>query len=159
MSYDLGNINAKEVVAEDKAKFGTVPDGKYPVMMTNYEAKQGQKGEYLNAEFQIIEGEYKGRKFFDRYFVNGSDTAIRIAHSKMSAIAVAVGVENLKNLDQIVNKPFTCKVGTEAGTGNYPDKNKFVSAEPLKSGAVAPKPVKKPESAPGIDAFEDDDII
>lgn len=153
MSYDLGNINAKEIVAEDKKKFSVMPEGKYPVMMANYEEKQGTKGTYLSAEFQVIDGEYKGRKFFDNYFLNGSETAVRIAHGKLSAIAVAVGVEGLQNLDQIVNKPFTCKVGIEAGTGGYNDKNKFLSAETLsKAGAIHPKPVAKPQD----DTFKDD---
>lgn len=155
MSYEI-NINAKQINEEEKAKFGVMPKGKYKTIMCDYESKQGSKGEYLQATFQVVDGEYKNRKFFDRYFLNGSEAAVKIAHGKLSSIAMAVGVENLKNIDQLLNKPFMCSVGIEEGTGDFPDKNKFNGADKLSSGAIPPKPAKAPEAAPGVDVFEDD---
>jgi hypothetical protein len=126
--------------------------------MSDYEAKQGPKGEYLNIKFQVVEGDFKNRCFFDRYFLNGGDVAKRIANSKIASIGVAFGVEMVKNLDQICNKPFTCKVGHEEGTNGYQAKNTFVSAK-AKVKTEAKKPEAPKPAAPGIDAFEDDDLV
>jgi hypothetical protein len=158
MSYEV-NINAKQINDEDKKKYGTVPDGEYVSMMTDYETKSGPKGEYLSASFQIVDGEFKNRKIFDRYFINASPAAVAIAHSKWSAIGISVGIETIKNLDQLLNKPFLMKIGTEKGEGDYPDKNVYKGAKPLKADLTA-RPAKIEPTPQQLNAkqtgFEDD---
>jgi len=158
MSYEV-NINAKQINDEDKKKFGLIPDGNYTAMMTDYESKSGPKGEYLSATFQIVEGEYKNRKIFDKYFINGSSAAVAIAHSKWSAIAVSVGIENIKNLDQLLNKPFSMAIGFEKGSGGYDDKNVYKGAKPMKANLTA-RPAKVEQTPQQANAtqsgFEDD---
>ena len=60
------NFNANEV--EPSTGYDPIPAGKYQAVITESEMKPTKtgNGQYLQLEFEIIEGEYKNRKVWDR---------------------------------------------------------------------------------------------
>ena len=59
------NFNANEV--EPSTGYDPIPAGKYQAVITESEMKPTRtgNGQYLQLEFEIIEGEYKNRKVWD----------------------------------------------------------------------------------------------
>ena len=108
---DLGNFNANEV--EPAEEFHAIPAGKYQAVITESERKEtrNRDGEYLLLVFEIIEGEYRGRKVFARFNLwNKNPDAVRIASQELSAICHAVSVMNPKNSVELHNLPLTITV-------------------------------------------------
>lgn len=155
MSYELGeDIDTAQAVKEGSS---LAPAGKYTVMMTNYEEKIGKTSgdAYLNTTITIVDGPYRDKKFFKMFFLySKNDTAKKIARAELSGIAVALGIEKLSNIDQIMHKPFECLVAIEEGTAGYPDKNKFVKA--LISDAQPKPATNAPKKEAQAKEFEDD---
>ena len=60
------NFNANEV--EPSTGYDPIPAGKYQAVITESEMKPTKtgNGQYLQLEFEIIEGEYKNRKVWAR---------------------------------------------------------------------------------------------
>ena len=158
MSYEI-SINARQEYEENKKEFDIMPNGKYAMMMTSYESKTGKDSgkEYLQATLTVVEGQFKNRKVFKNFFLFSSEKASKIARAELSGIAVSVGIEELRNVDQLVNKVFYGIVGIEQSAG-YPDKNKFVKAEPYKQAGVIGEPIQA-KVATNQSEFSDDDII
>ncbi len=50
-------------------------------------------GSYLELQFQVLDGEYKGRQLWDRLNLdNTNEIAVKIARAQLAAICQAVGV-------------------------------------------------------------------
>ena len=87
------NFNANEV--EPSTGYDPIPAGKYQAVITESEMKPTKtgNGQYLQLEFEIIEGEYKNRKVWARLNLeNANADAVRIARADLSAICRAVNV-------------------------------------------------------------------
>ena len=72
-----------------------LPPGDYPVQIIQSEMRvtKAGTGQYLWLEMEILDGEAKGRKLWDRLnLVNASDQARQIAERTLSAICHATGV-------------------------------------------------------------------
>lgn len=98
-----------------------VPPGKYTVAMVRSTRKPTTTGgELLELEFDVIEGEFKGRKLWDRLNLwNSNPQAAEIANRTLSAICYAVAVLQVSNTEQLHYKPMLVTVrNTVAG----PDK-------------------------------------
>ena len=81
------NFNAAEVSTE--SQFSPVPNGDYPVIITESEMKPTKNGagQYLQLVLEVIEGPYKGRKVWERLnIVNSNQTAVEIAQRSLSQI-------------------------------------------------------------------------
>ncbi len=107
---NLNNYNANDY--EPTVAFDPVPAGKYLACVTDSEMKATKKGDgnYLQLEFTVLEGEYKGRKVWDRLCINHpKGITQKIARGTLSAICRAVGVMQpgdsmeLHNLPLIIN--------------------------------------------------------
>ena len=108
---DLGNFNANEV--EPAEEFHAIPAGKYQAVITESEMREtkNRDGEYLLLVFELIEGEYRGRKVFARLnLANKNPDAVRIARQELSAICRAVGVMNPRDSVELHNLPLTITV-------------------------------------------------
>ena len=82
-------------------------------MITESEMKptKNNNGSYLQFTFQILEGEYKGRKLWARLNLNNpSDTAVKIARAELSAICRAVNVMTPKDSCELHNLPMAITV-------------------------------------------------
>ena len=90
---DLRGFDANQV--EPAVGFEAIPAGKYVAMIVESEMKPTKAGDgaFLELVFQIVEGEFKGRKLWSRLNLeNANPLAVQIARAELSAICRAVGV-------------------------------------------------------------------
>ena len=105
------NFNANEV--EPSTGYDPIPAGKYQAVITESEMKPTRtgNGQYLQLEFEIIEGEYKNRKVWARLNLeNANADAVRIARADLSAICRAVNVLQPRDSVERHNLPLTITV-------------------------------------------------
>ncbi len=143
MSKLPGSFDASKV--DPRPMFDTLPEGDYPVMITDSEmikTKAGD-GEYLNLTLEVIDGPAKGRIVFDRLnLINSNAKAVEIAQRALSQICHAIGVLRVDDSAELHNRPLIVRLGIEAGKpkadgGKYEDKNKIKSYKPIGSGVQA----------------------
>ena len=68
-------------------------------------------GSYLECEFEVIEGEHKGAKFWDRLNLNNPNPdAVKIARGTLSAICRSVGVMKPSDSCELHNLPLIASV-------------------------------------------------
>ena len=105
------NFNAADV--EPSTGFDAIPAGKYQVIINESEMKPTKtgNGQYLWIEFEVISGEYKGRKLWTRLNLeNPNPDAVRMARADLSAICRAVNVLNPHDSVELHNLPLTVTV-------------------------------------------------
>lgn len=105
------NFNANEV--EPSVGFEAIPAGKYQAVIVDSDMKPNKAGtgEYLQLEFEIIEGEYKGRKLWTRLNLNNPNAdAVRMARADLSAICHAVNVPQPRDSVELHNLPLLVTV-------------------------------------------------
>ena len=142
------NFNAEEI--EPLGNFEPVPLGEYMVVISASEIKETKekKGKYLQFTYDIIEGDCKNRKLFDRLnIVNESETAQEIAQRSLSAICRAVGILHPKHSEELHDKPFLVKVGIRPASGEYQASNvikgyKKADGSPISEKKQTDKPSK-----------------
>lgn len=136
----LSGFNAAEV--EPSKGFEPLPAGKYLAMIVNSELKptQAGTGEYLKLEFEIIDGEFKGRKLFANLNLdNPNAQAVQIARAELSAICRAVNVLQPKDSVELHNLPLVLKVGMEKRKDTNELQNRIKGYEPKEIGATKPQ--------------------
>ena len=106
------NFNAQEY-EPNNGGFDAIPAGQYEAIITNTEMKANRKqnGHYLEIECEILNGDFKGRRLWDRLNLNNpSQEAVAIAQGRLSAICRAAEVMELSDTAQLHNKPLLIKV-------------------------------------------------
>lgn len=145
------NYDANEY--EPLGSFEPLPIGEYTVVIESSEQNLAStgKGEYIQFVYNVIAGEYQGRKLFDRInIINESEQAQTIARRQMSSICRAIGVMIPKNTEEMHDKPFVVKVGIRPAKGEYGPSNKIYAYKSL-DGSVptstkkSDPPIKKRE--------------
>ncbi|MFI3265521.1 MAG: DUF669 domain-containing protein [Rikenellaceae bacterium] len=107
----LHNFNAYEV--EPSVGFEAIPAGKYQAVIIGSDMKPTKtgNGRYLELTFEVIEGEYQGRKQWSRLNLEHlNPDAIRMAKADLSAICRAVNVPQPKASEELHNLPLTITV-------------------------------------------------
>ena len=147
------NFNANEV--EPSVGFEAIPAGKYLAVIVDSEMKSNRAGtgEYLQLEFEIIDGEYKNRKVWTRLNLNNPNPdAVRMARADLSAICHAVNVIQPGDSVELHNLPLTITVKCrKTPDGDIVNEIKGYAAKEAASGnAVAPTVPAAPtqETAP-----------
>ena len=105
------DFNAHEVAPA--VALEAVPAGKYNALITESEFKQTKSGNghFLELTFEIIEGEFKGRKVWARLNLdNPNQQAVQIARGELSAICRAVNVMQPKDSVELHNLPLEISV-------------------------------------------------
>lgn len=105
------NFNATEVAPS--VAFEAIPAGKYTTVITDSDMKDTRSGNgrYLQLEFEIIEGEYKGRKLWSRLNIeNEKPETVRFARADLSAICHAVNVPQPRDSVELHNIPLVVTV-------------------------------------------------
>lgn len=100
-------------MVEPSAGFDPIPSGKYQAVITESELKPTKNGDgtYLQLTFELIEGEYSGRRLWARLNLdNPNDTAVKIARAELSAICRAVGVLTPNDSTDLHNLPLVISV-------------------------------------------------
>lgn len=120
--------------------FEPLPAGWYNARITNSEAKPTKDNEsgYLLVELEIIDGEYKSRKVFDRLNLwNKSVQASEIAQRQLSAYCHATGVFVLQDSNQLHGIPIKIKVAVKQDP-NYEPSNEVRAVKHIQDGTPAP---------------------
>lgn len=151
------NYDANEY--EPLGSFEPLPVGEYTVIIESSEKKPAStgKGEYLQLVMSVVEGEFHGRKLFERLnIVNESEQAQTIARRALSSLCRAVGVMTPKNSEELHNIPFVVKVGIRPAKGEYGPSNKITEyktsdGEPVQQAAEQ-KPAKPQDQKPAAAA-------
>ena len=114
------NFDASQVKPATSAD--PLPAGKYIVAITASDRKTTKNGagEYLEFELTVLDGEFKGRKAWDRLCISHSNAqTVEIARGNLSAICHAVGVMHPKDSVELHNLPLVirviCKKSDETG--------------------------------------------
>ena len=116
---NLNNFDANNV--DPSVALDPIPAGKYIAVITETEMKPTKAGggKYLQATFQIIDGEYKGRLVWARLNLeNKSEMTVKIARGELSAICRAVGVMAPKDSIELHNLPLEINVGQKKRDDN-----------------------------------------
>jgi len=108
---NLNGFNAHEV--EPTTAFEPLPAGKYIAAITGSEMKATKRGDgsYLQLEFTVLDGDFQGRKVWDRLCINHpNDLTQKIARGSLSAICRAVGVMEPRDSAELHNIPLLITV-------------------------------------------------
>ena len=144
-------FNANNV--EPSTPMDVLPAGKYLCIAIASELKPTKNGagEYLQITFEVLDGQCKGRKIFERLNIrNSNKTAEDIAQRALSALCHAVGVIELDDSEQLHNIPVTLDVAIEPAKGEYSASNKVKGYSSASGGAPAPMAART--SAPAASA-------
>ncbi len=109
----MSTLTFDATTVDPRKSFDPIPAGKYAAVIVASEEKptKAGTGSYLQLEFQVIEGEFEGRKVWARLNLNNpNDQAVGIARAELSAICRAVGVLKLNDSAQLHDLPITIKV-------------------------------------------------
>ncbi len=107
----LNGFDATQV--EPTTPFEPLPAGKYVACITASEMKATKQGDgsYLQLELTVLEGEYKGRKVWDRLCLNHSNPkAVQIARGTLSALCRSIGVLQPRDSAELHNVPLIVSV-------------------------------------------------
>jgi hypothetical protein len=106
LNFDAGKV-------EPSTDFEPLPAGKYVAVVTDsgMKATKAGNGSFLELTFEIVEGEFKGRKVWARLNLdNPNPTAVRIARAELSSLCRAVGVMQPKDSCELHNLPLIVSV-------------------------------------------------
>jgi Protein of unknown function (DUF669) len=113
-----------------------LPPGKYKaeVVSAHIAGTKNGKGQMLNLQYSITEGEYEKRLVFDHVIVqHESVDAQRFGRQKVKDLCDATGITDaVTDVGVFLYKPVVITLGVERDkTGQYADKNKVTSVKPV----------------------------
>jgi hypothetical protein len=108
---DLRGFDAN--TEEPRNDFDAIPAGDYIAMVveSDYKATKDGQGKYLEIVLEIVEGEYKGRRLWDRLnLYNANAMAVKIARQTLGELCRAVNVMVPTDSQQFHNIPLVVSV-------------------------------------------------
>ena len=140
-TFDAANV-------DPNAGFELYPAGKYLVQIIASEMRPTKDGmgQYLLLELDILEGQYSGRKLFDRLnLVNANPDAVQMAQRSLSALCRAAGKMQVSNSEQLHLIPLMIDVKVRPPKGQFGESNsvRYLSTPDLQP-VVSPSPASAP---------------
>lgn len=132
-TYQAGN----ETMSDRSA----LPPGEYLAQIVKSEWKDARKegNRYINLEFEVVDGEAKGRRFWSMLnLVNANTTAVEMAQRELNSICHAIGKLSVNDTEELHHIPMLVKLKVEEKDG-YEAQNRVVTYKPANGGA-APAP-------------------
>jgi hypothetical protein len=126
----MAQLNFDATQVEPDVGFDVVPAGWYNVMADESDLKptKNDAGTYLQIRFNILDGQYKGRKLFARLNIRNANAQTQeIALRQLSAIGHAVGVLHIQDSQQLHGLPLKVKVKIRPAEGQYDEQNDIIS--------------------------------
>ena len=111
---------------EPSTGYEVLPPGKYlaQIVASEMRVTKDGHGQYLYLEVDILEGQYAGRKLFDRLnLVNANPDTVQIAQRTLSSICRAVGKMQVSNSEQLHLIPLIADVRVRPPKGMYGESN------------------------------------
>lgn len=120
------DFNPSEVPEDDRS-FEPLPAGDYTMQVIESELKDTKSGsgQQLVLTLEVIEGPHSNRRVWDRLNIrNQNADAQRIAQRSLADLCLAVGIQSLRNSEELHFKPFIGAVKIrEDKTGQYGPQN------------------------------------
>jgi hypothetical protein len=131
--------------------FEALPTSVQPAQLVKCERKPTRdgNGELMNAQFKIIDGEFKGRTIFNNANLeNPNEQTVEIAIEQLKNHVAAAGLESIDSKwdwTPLLNVPVMIHVKFEKGDDQYPDKNSVNGFSPYEqhNGSVDKAAKKK----------------
>jgi hypothetical protein len=142
----MAQINFDASQVNPSVPFEVLPSDKYLVEITHSEMKATKSGDgsYLELEYTVLDGAFKGRKVWDRLCLNHrTQKTVEIARANLSAICHAVGVMKPRESGELHHIPFivTVKLKKEKDSENIFNE---VKGYGKRVSVVAPPPAAAP---------------
>lgn len=112
--------------------FKPLPEGKYIAMIAKAEIKdtKSMTGQYVNFKYTIVDGQHKGRSFFDIVNIsNPNQQAVDIGLARLNTILTIGGIETLQNTQQLINITVLATIGFSDEIRNGERQNRVVKLE------------------------------
>lgn len=141
----------------EPSNFDVYPAGKYLAQIVASEMRPTKdgRGQYLFLELDILEGQFAGRKLFDRLnLVNDNPDTVDIATRTLSSICRATGQMQVKDSEQLHLIPLIADVRVRPPKGQYGESNSIrylprnAAAAPATRAPVAYASAPAPATAP-----------
>jgi len=91
-----------------------LPAGDYimQIIQSEVRATKDGSGQYVWLEFDILDGEHQGRKYWDRLNIwNANPTAAEIANRALTSLTRACGLVAIEDTDELHFKPIKVRMG------------------------------------------------
>lgn len=134
----MGNLSGFDASKVKPTSFEPLPAGWYTVVITESENKptKAGTGSYLQLTLEVVDGEYKGRKLFERLNLeNPNAQAVEIARGTLSAICHAVNVLTPRDSSELHNKPMQANVSLRRRADNGEMTNEVKGYRDTKAGS------------------------
>lgn len=141
----------------EPSNFDVYPAGKYLAQIVSSEMRPTKdgRGQYLFLELDILEGQFAGRKLFDRLnLVNDNPDTVDIATRTLSSICRATGQMQVKDSEQLHLIPLIADVRVRPPKGQYGESNSIrylprnAAAAPATRAPAAYASAPAPATAP-----------
>lgn len=142
------NFDASTVAPQ--ASPGPVPAGTYlaQIIESDVAPLKSGKGTGLKLTFEIIDGQYKGRRIWENLNIqHENDETQRIAQSQLSALCHAVNEIKVKDTAVLHHKPVHVRVVMREAQGQYQASNNIKGYESAGGVRQAPAFVAQAEEA------------
>ena len=136
----MSDLDFDATTVQPQTPFEVLPPGKYVCQIVASEMRPTKSGDgaYLWLEEEILEGEYAGRRVFDRLNIqNANVQAVEIANRTLSALCHAIGELKVTNSEQLHFKPFVATVRVRPPSDGYDASNEVRGYAPV-GGSSAP---------------------
>ena len=134
---------------EPSTGYDVLPPGKYlaQIVASEMRVTKDGLGQYLFLEVDILDGQYAGRKLFDRLnLINANPDAVQIAQRTLSSICRAVGKLQVSNSEQLHLIPLIADVRVRPPKGMYGESNSIRYLP--RNASPAPTPAATAPTAP-----------
>lgn len=144
---NLGNFDPN--AHEDMKDFTPLPAGEYLAYVVSSEVKSNKAGtgEYLKAEWDVIDGEYAGRKIFANYNLSHTNPqAAEIGQRELAAACRAMGLGAVQDSEQMHAIPCVLKLTIRKPKegSSYGPENRISDYKPAGAGVAAPQAAAAP---------------
>lgn len=132
------NFNVSEITPAQEYK--PLPEGKYEVVIADSDVKATRSGTgtYIQLEFEVVSGEYKGRKLWGRYNIENSNReAMEIGRSQFAAVCQAVNVSNPRDTSELHNLTLILSVKCRKRKESDELENSISGYKPKEAGVAA----------------------
>jgi hypothetical protein len=127
-----------------------LPAGDYlmQVVQSEVRATKDGSGKYVWLEFDILDGEHQGRKYWERLNIwNANPTAAEIANRALTSLTRACGMVAIDDTEDLHFKPIKVRMGVNKrkDTGELQNRATFLSPQ---EGGGPPAPARAPAGRP-----------
>lgn len=123
---DLSNIMGGSFKPSEvpPSEYELLPAGDYAAIIESSEVKPSRSGHMLVITFAVLSGTHDGKKVIERLnIVNQSEKTELISRQIFAKICDAIGLDNVTDTAQILNKRLKIGVEVEKGVGTFINKS------------------------------------